>query len=222
MPVGSFGVVRGPAMAATGKFVITVEGAGGHAAFPHLARDPIVAAAAIVTAAQTIVARVVDPLDPAVVSFTAIHGGDAINVIPERVEMKCNIRCFSGAVGETIERELRRICADIAAAMRVVATVEPGGGVNYPALVNHPAETELALAAMQAVAGPQNVRGDLKPAMGAEDFAFVLERVPGAYVLVGNGPSAMLHNPKYDFNDAAIAHGVAYWAELARTVLPVS
>jgi len=221
LPIGAFGVVRGPAMAATGKFDITIEGVGGHAAFPHLSRDPIVAAAAIVTAAQTIVSRVVDPLDPAVVSITAIQaGGEAYNVIPNRVEMKCNVRCFSEAVGRTIETELRRICAETAAALGVRAIVDAGSGVPYPPTVNHPAETELALAAMRAVAGPENVRDGVKPVMGAEDFAFVLRRVPGAYVFIGNGDTAMLHNPKYDFNDAAIAHGVAYWLELAERVLP--
>ena len=133
VPVGAFGVVRGPAMASTDKFHITVEGIGGHAAFPHLARDPIVAAAAIVTAAQTIVSRVVDPLDPAVVSITAIHAGEAFNVIPDRVEMKCNIRCFSDAVGRTIETELRRICAETAAALGARATVESGERRRLPA-----------------------------------------------------------------------------------------
>ncbi|RBP09677.1 hippurate hydrolase [Roseiarcus fermentans] len=220
VPIGAFGVARGPAMASTDKFVITVEGVGGHAAFPHLCRDPIVAAAAIVTAAQTIVSRVVDPLEPAVVSITAIHAGEAFNVIPDRVEMKCNIRCFSEAVGTTIETELRRICAQTAAAFGARATVEKGDGVPYPPTVNHPAETEIALAAMRAVAGPDNVRDDVKPVMGAEDFAFILRQVPGAYVFLGNGDTAMLHNPKYDFNDAAIAPGVAYWVELARRVLP--
>jgi len=220
VPVGSFGVVRGPAMAATGKFHIRVEGVGGHAAFPHWTRDPIVAASAIVMAAQTIVSRVVDPLDPAVVSITAIHGGDAFNVIPASVELKCNIRCFKEAVGKSIETELRRISAETAAALGARATVEAGDGVPYPPTVNHPAETELALAAMRAAAGREHVRDDVKPVMGAEDFAFVLRQVPGAYVFLGNGDSAMLHNPKYDFNDAAIGHGVAYWAELAKTALP--
>ncbi len=173
------------------------------------------------TAAQTIVSRVVDPLDPAVVSITSIHGGDAFNVIPDRVEMKCNIRCFSDAVGKAIETELRRICGETAAALGVRATVETGTGVPYPPTVNHPAETEIALEAMRAVAGTDNVRDDLKPVMGAEDFAFVLRQVPGAYIFVGNGDFAMLHNPKYDFDDAAIAPGVAYWVELARRVLPV-
>ncbi len=221
IPVGQFGVVRGAAMAATEAFVITVEGVGGHAAFPHLARDPIVAASHIVATVQTIVSRVVDPLDPAVVSITAIHGGEAFNVIPDRVEMKCNIRTFSESVSKTIEAELRRICAATAEALGVEARLDPRAGTPYPPTVNHPAETELALEAMRAVAGPEHVRDDLRPVMGAEDFAFVLRRVPGAYVFIGNGDTAGLHNPKYDFNDAAIAHGVAYWIELAKRALPV-
>jgi amidohydrolase len=168
---------------------------------------------------QTIVSRVVDPLDSAVVSITSIHGGEAFNVIPERVEMKCNIRSFSETVANTVETELRRICATTAEALGVEARVERPDKIPYPPTVNHPAETELALAAMRAVAGPGGVRDDLRPVMGAEDFAFVLRRVPGAYVFVGNGETAGLHNPKYDFNDAAIAHGVAYWIELATRAL---
>ena len=207
-------------MAATEGFVITVEGIGGHAAFPHLARDPIVAACHIVAAVQTIVSRVVDPLDAAVVSITAIHGGEAFNVIPDKVEMKCNIRTFSDGVSNTIETELRRICAATAEALGMRASLDRRAGTPYPPTVNHPAETELALAAMRAVAGPERVRDDLKPVMGAEDFAFVLRQVPGAYVFIGNGDTAGLHNPRYDFNDAAIAHGVAYWIELAKRALP--
>jgi hippurate hydrolase len=220
IPVGQFGVVRGAAMAATESFVITVEGVGGHAAFPHLTRDPVVAASQIVAAVQTIVSRVVDPLDSAVVSITSIHGGEAFNVIPDRVEMKCNIRTFSDSVSRTVATELERICAATAAALGVNARLDRGADTPYPPTVNHPAETELALTALRAVAGPERVRDDLKPVMGAEDFAFVLRRVPGAYVFVGNGDTAGLHNAKYDFNDAAIPHGVAYWVELAKRALP--
>ena len=220
VPVGEFGVVRGPAMAATSGFVITVEGVGGHAAFPHFARDPIVAASHIVAAVQTIVSRVIDPLDSAVVSITSIHGGEAFNVIPDKVEMKCNIRSFTEGVSNTVEAELQRICASTAEALGVQARLDRRADTPYPPTVNHPAETELALSAMRAVAGPERVRDDLKPVMGAEDFAFVLRRVPGAYVFVGNGDTAGLHNPKYDFNDAALPHGVAYWVELAKRALP--
>ena len=220
MPIGQFGVVRGTAMAATEGFVITVEGIGGHAAFPHRTRDPIVAASHIIAAVQTIVSRVVDPLDSAVVSITAIHGGEAFNVIPDKVEMKCNIRTFSESVSMTIEAELTRICAATAEALGVQARLERRAGRPYPPTVNHPAETEIALAAMRAVAGPERVHDDLRPVMGAEDFAFVLRQVPGAYIFIGNGDTAGLHNSKYDFSDAAIAHGVAYWIELAKRALP--
>ena len=185
---------------------------------PHRARDPIVAASHIVTAVQTIVSRVVDPLDNAVVSITAIHGGEAFNVIPDRVEMKGTIRTFSEAVSKSIEAELARICERTAEAFGTNARLHRPPKLPYPATVNHPAETELALGAMRAVAGPDRVRDDMRPVMGSEDFAFVLRKVPGAYIFIGNGDTAGLHNPKYDFNDEAIPYGVAYWTELARRV----
>ena len=141
-------------------------------------------------------------------------------MIPDKVEMKCNIRSFTEGVSNTVEAELQRICASTAEALGVQARLDRRADTPYPPTVNHPAETELALSAMRAVAGPERVRDDLKPVMGAEDFAFVLRRVPGAYVFVGNGDTAGLHNPKYDFNDAALPHGVAYWVELAKRALP--
>ena len=220
MPVGEFGVVRGPAMASAEAFSIIVEGTGGHAAMPQFVRDPIVAASAIVAAVQTIVSRVVDPLEAAVVSISAIHGGEAFNVIPDRVEMKGTIRTFSDAVSKTIAAELERICEQTAAAFGATARVDRPPKIPYPPTVNHHAETEVALGAMRAVAGPERVRDDLRPVMGSEDFAFVLRQVPGAYVFIGNGDTAGLHNPKYDFNDEAIPYGVAYWTELAQRVLP--
>jgi amidohydrolase len=220
LPVGEFAVVRGPAMASAEAFNITVEGTGGHAAMPHRARDPIVAASHIVAAVQTIVSRVVDPLDNAVVSITAIHGGEAFNVIPDRVEMKGTVRTFSEAVSKSIEAELRRICERTAEAFGTNARLHRPPKPPYPATVNHPAETELALGAMRAVAGPDRVRDDMRPVMGSEDFAFILRKVPGAYIFIGNGDTAGLHNPKYDFNDEALPHGVAYWTELAQRVLP--
>jgi hippurate hydrolase len=220
IPVGEFGVVRGGAMASADSFIITVDGKGGHAAMPHRTRDPIVAAAAIVSAAQSIVSRVVDPLDNAVVSITAIHGGEAFNVIPDRVEMRGTIRTFSESVTKTVETELRRISETIAAAFGMQARLSRPPGIPYPPTVNHPAETEIAIAAMRAVAGPEGVHDNVRPVMGAEDFSFVLRQVPGAYIMVGNGDTAGLHNPAYDFNDEALAPGVAYWTELARRVLP--
>ena len=220
IPVGEFGVSRGPAMAAAAAFLITVVGKGSHAAEPHNANDAIVAAAHIVTAVQTIVSRTVNPLDPAVVSITSVHGGEAFNVIPDRVQMRCNIRCFSESVTKQIEGELRRICEKTAESFRASVEISRPPTTPYPPLINHHAETDLALSAMRAVAGDDKVRDDLRPAMTSEDFAFILRETPGAYILLGNGDSAALHNPGYDFNDAAIAHGVAYWVELAKRALP--
>jgi amidohydrolase len=220
IPVGQFGVVRGPAMASAHGLTITVEGLGGHGAQPHKTRDPIVAAAHIITSVQTIVSRVIDPFDQAVVSITAINGGEAFNVIPGTVEMKCGFRAFTPAVAQKIEDELRRICEKTAEAFGTKVTLRPKPHMPYPPTVNHDAETDIALGAMRAVAGDANVRTDLRPSMGSEDFSFILNQVPGAYVFLGNGDTAALHNAAYDFDDEAIAYGVAYWAELARRVLP--
>jgi len=220
IPVGAFGVVRGPAMASAHGLTITVEGLGGHGAQPHKTRDPIVAAAHIITSVQTIVSRVIDPFDQAVVSITAIHGGEAFNVIPGTVEMKCGFRAFTPAVAQKIEDELRRICEKTAEAFGATVTLRPKPHMPYPPTVNHDAETDIALSAMRAVVGEANVRTDIRPSMGSEDFSFILNEVPGAYVFLGNGDTAALHNAAYDFDDEAIAYGVAYWVELARRVLP--
>jgi hippurate hydrolase len=221
MPVGHFGIIHGAAMASAGGLLIRVEGVGGHAAQPHKARDPVVAAAEIVLAAQGIVARRIDPLETAVISITSIHGGEAWNVIPDRVDMKANFRAFNEDTAAILETELKRICAGVAKAhgMRVVAEL-PEGAVPYPPTVNHPKETMLAIASMRAVAGADRVRDDIRPVTGSEDFAFILREVPGAYGFIGNGASSPLHHPGYDFNDEAIGHGVAFWCDLALRCLP--
>lgn len=222
MPVGQFGVIKGGAMASSDAFVITVQGQGGHAAQPEFARDAIVCASAIVSAVQTIVARTVSPLDQAVVSITSINGGEAFNVLPDTVTMRCNLRSFSEEVHEKIVAELQRLCTSTAEAHGcTVSLARPEEITPYPPTVNHAAETELATSAMEAVVGVENVHTDLRPVMGSEDFAFFLREVPGAYVFIGNGSSAALHNPAYDFNDEAIGYGVAYWTELAQRALPV-
>jgi amidohydrolase len=222
LDVGKFAVARGPAMASADRLDIVVQGFGGHAAMPHRVKDPIVASAEIILAAQTIVSRAIDPLQPAVVSITSIHAGEAYNIIPDKVEMRVGFRTLSDDVAEQIERELRRICAGVAAAhdmsvevLRAGAPIKP-----YPATINHPKETDIAIEAMRAVAGYENVDDALKPVMGSEDFSFMLRRVPGAYIIMGNGNTAPLHHPAYDFNDEALPYGVAYWSELARRVLP--
>jgi hippurate hydrolase len=220
LPVGKFAVARGPAMASADRLDIVVQGFGGHAAMPHLARDPIVAAAEIVLAVQTIVSRVVDPLEPAVVSITSIHAGEAYNIIPDKVQMKIGFRTLSDAVAEKIEAEIRRICAGVTAAHNMTVEIGRAPGQAYPTTVNHPKETDIAVAAMRAVAGADNVFDNIKPVMGSEDFAFMLRRVPGAYVFIGNGDTAPVHHPAYDFNDEAIPYGVAYWSELVQSLLP--
>jgi hippurate hydrolase len=222
LPVGSFAVARGPAMASADRLDIVVKGFGGHGAMPHLARDPIVASAEIVLALQTIVSRVIDPLEPAVVSLTSIHAGEAYNIIPDKVDMRVGFRSLSDAVAEKIEAEIRRICAGVAAAHGMTVEVLRAPTKAYPTTVNHPRETEIALEAMRAVAGDDHVIDNLKPVMGSEDFSFMLRKVPGAYIFIGNGDTAPVHHPAYDFNDEAIPYGVAYWSELARRVLPTA
>ena len=222
LPVGQFAVARGPAMASADRMDIVVQGFGGHAAMPHLARDPIIAAAEIVLAAQTIVSRVIDPLEPAVVSITSIHAGEAYNIIPDKVEMRVGFRSLSDKVAEQIETEMRRICAGVAAAHNVRVDVFKAAEPikPYPVTVNHPKETDIAVEAMRAVAGADGVIDNLKPVMGSEDFSFMLKRVPGCYLFLGNGDTAPVHHPAYDFNDEAIPYGVAFWSELAHRVLP--
>ena len=219
LPVGQFAVARGPAMASADRLEIVVQGRGGHAAMPHLARDPIVAAAEIVLSLQTIVSRVIDPMQPAVVSITSIHAGASFNVIPDTVEMSGTFRTLSDATAEQIKTEIRRICNGVAMAHGMTVEVKPSLTKPYPTTVNHPRETDIAVAAMCAVVGPDNVHDGIKPVMGSEDFAFMLKRVPGAYVFMGNGDTAPVHHPAYDFNDEALPYGVAYWSELARRAL---
>ncbi|MFC6641122.1 amidohydrolase [Sulfitobacter profundi] len=208
------------AMASADGVLITVEGTGGHSAQPHMARDPLVCAAAIIGSVQTIVSRTVSPFEQAVVSITSIHGGEAWNVIPDKIQMRCNFRSFSESVSAKIEMELKRICHGTAQAHGCTVHIERPPMTPYPPTVNHPAETRLAIEAMSAVAGAENVHQNLEPVMGSEDFAFFLREVPGAYIFIGNGDSAALHNPAYDFNDDALGYGVAYWTELARRALP--
>jgi amidohydrolase len=220
LPAGQFAIRPGPMMAAFDIFEITISGRGGHAAMPHLAVDPIVAAAQVVSGLQTIASRNVHPLESAVVSVTQIHGGDTWNVIPETVVLRGTTRSFSPTVHDQMEPAIRRI-AD-GACRACGAEMELRYERRYPPTVNAPAETEIAALAAGAVVGQSNVKRGLMPSMGAEDFAFFLEQKPGAYIWVGNGTAAtggMLHNPNYDFNDAVLPLGASYWVQLAESVL---
>ncbi|HZS81520.1 MAG TPA: M20 aminoacylase family protein [Stellaceae bacterium] len=218
LPVGQFAVRPGPMMACSDSFELIVTGKGAHAAMPHLGIDPIVIAAQIVTAFQTIVARNSHPLESAVVTVTQIHAGDAWNIIPQEVMMRGTTRAFKAEVQDLIESRMRSIAENICAAY--------GAKLNfryirrYPPTVNTPAETELAAEVLEEVVGPENVRRDLLPSMGAEDFAFLLQKKPGSYIWIGNGENReFLHHPNYDFNDEILPLGATYWARLVERVL---
>ncbi len=220
LPAGQFAIQPGPMMAAFDIFEIKITGRGGHAAMPHLAVDPIVAAAQIVNALQTIASRNIHPLESAVVSVTQIHGGDTWNVIPETVVLRGTTRSFSPDVRDRMEPLLRRIAEGACAGCG--AEVELFYERRYPPTLNAAAETEQAAAAAAAIVGESNVERHLMPSMGAEDFAFFLEKKPGAYIWIGNGTAqggGMLHSPHYDFNDAILPLGASYWVQLAEKIL---
>jgi hippurate hydrolase len=220
LPIGQFAIQPGPMMAAFDIFKIVVTGRGGHAAMPHLAVDPIVAAAQVVTGLQTIASRNLHPLEGVVVSVTQIHGGDTWNVIPETVVLRGTTRWFSPAVRDRIEPAIRRIAEGACRACG--AELELRYEQRYPATINAAPETEIAATAAAWLVGESNVKRDFLPSMGAEDFACFLERKPGAYIWIGNGSAergGMLHSPHYDFNDAVLPLGASYWVRLAESVL---
>jgi hippurate hydrolase len=218
-PVGEFGTRRGAMLAASDLFVIEVSGRGGHAAQPHNAIDATVAASAIVLALQTIVARNVDPILQAVVSVTSFHtDGDAFNVIPERVELRGTARSLDPGVRDLIEARMGAIVGATARAYGAEGRLDYRR--NYPVTVNDPARAAFAAQVAAEVAGAGRVDPDAPPVMGGEDFAFMLEARPGAFVFVGNGDTAKLHHPNYDFNDEVIPYGVSYWVRLVETAMP--
>jgi hippurate hydrolase len=220
LPVGQFAIRPGPMMAAFDIFEIVINGRGAHAAMPHLAVDPIVVAAQIVTGLQTIASRNVHPLEGVVVSVTQIHGGDTWNVIPEAVVLRGTSRSFNPGVRDQLEPAIRRIADGTCRACG--AQMELRYERRYPPTVNTPAETETAAAIAVSLVGEDNVRREMLPSMAAEDFACFLEARPGAYIWIGNGTAeagGTLHSPHYDFNDAVLALGASYWVRLAETVL---
>ncbi|QDL98371.1 amidohydrolase [Rhodopseudomonas palustris] len=216
IPVGAFAISPGPVMAATDAIDIRIEGHGGHAARPHLCVDPVLAGAQLITALQGIVSRNVDPFEAAVLSMCEFHAGNARNVIPQFAELKGTVRTMTAEVRDMIEQRVRDVVAGVAqvTGTRIDLTYERG----YPVLVNHLAETDVAIQIAREVAGEANVM-PLPPLMGAEDFAYMLEKRPGAFVFIGNGDSAGLHHPAYDFNDEAIVYGTSYWVRLVETQL---
>ena len=220
LPVGRFAVRAGPVMAAFDTFEVTVRGRGAHGAMPHLAVDPVVAAAGLVSAFQTITSRNLSPVEAAVVSVTQIEAGETWNVIPDHVRMRGSTRYFRSDVGRLLEDRMRRVAAGVAGAFG--ATAEVAYDRRYPATVNNHAETEIAARVAAEVVGPESVCRDLPPSLASEDFAFMLQGRPGCYACIGNGPAddgRGLHSASYDFNDEILPLGAAYWVRLAETLL---
>lgn len=218
LPVGEFAICDGPIMASTDEFKIVLIGKGGHAAMPHLGVDPIVVGAQLVNALQVITSRNTDPLDGLVVSVTQFHGGNTYNVIPEEVSLNGTIRSLNKQTRSFAETKLREISEHVAKAHGCEVKIDFREG--YPVTFNHSAETSKAVEVAKIIAGESKVNASIKPMMGGEDFAYMLEERPGAYIFTGNGDSAGLHHPAYDFNDEAIPHGASYWAKLVETLMP--
>ncbi len=217
MPVGAFGIRPGAFFAATDTFDIELEGKGGHAAKPHETVDTTVLASQVVLALQTIASRNADPVDQVVVSVTSFQTETtAYNVIPQKVQLRGTVRTLSPEMRELAEVRLKSICENTALAMGGVARVSYHRG--YPVMVNSPAQTEFAAEVARAVGG-DCVTAPL--VMGGEDFAFMLEERPGAYILVGNGPGAAVHHPEYNFNDDVIPAGCSWWAEMVERRMPL-
>lgn len=216
-PLGAFAIRPGPFFAAADLLEIELVGRGGHAAKPHDTIDPVVMAAQAVTALQTIASRNADPTLQVVVSITSVEtSSTTFNVIPQSVLLKGTVRTLSPEIRDLAESRIAEICNGIAATFGGEAKVRYER--NYPVMVNHDAETEFAAQAAR------NVSGDCADApfvMGGEDFAFMLEERPGAYILMGNGDTAMVHHPEYNFNDDAIPAGCSWWAEMAESRMPI-
>ncbi len=219
IPVGQFALREGPLMAAADLIRIRVEGKGGHAAMPHLCIDTTLVASRIVCALQSVASRAVNPLDSVVVSVTSFKtDGDAFNVIPQVVELKGTVRTLTPEVRDQAEHEIKRIVEHTAAAAGATAVAEYHR--NYPATINAVEPTQFATSVASGLVGDANVDGNTPAVMGGEDFSFMLNARPGAFIFMGNGDTANLHHPEYDFNDEAIPYGCSYWADLVETAMP--
>ena len=220
MAVGDFAMRPGPMLAATDEFTITIRGVGGHAARPHATIDPILIGTALVQSLQSIVSRSVNPVDAAVVSVTRFHAGDAYNVIAEVGEVAGTVRTLKAGIRDLVEARMREIVAGIAAAYG--AKIDLHYDRNYPVTSNHKRQVEFAATVAAEIVGETRVDTDVPPLMGGEDFSYMLEQRPGAMVFLGNGDTAGLHNPAYDFNDEAIGVGCSYWVRLVERAMPTT
>ena len=220
MAAGSFAVMEGPVMAGADTFEITITGRGGHAAMPHQAADVVVAGSALVQALQMLVSRNTDPLDSAVISVTRFNAGFADNVLPEHAVLGGTVRSFNTTLQDALEAGLHRVCDGIGETYGVTVALQYERG--YPPTINAVEPALVCREVARAVVGEARVYTDLKPSMGAEDFAYMAQAVPACYVWLGNGPGeggCLLHSPHYDFNDAVIPVGIRYWVGIAERVL---
>ena len=217
IPLGEFAIRTGGIMAGTDQFAIDVEGHGGHAAMPHLAVDPVIVSAHIISGLQTLVSRSIDPIRSAVLSVTTVNAGTAYNVIPRTARLTGTVRTLDEDVRTQMEEGIKRLAPQLAQAFGANATVTWMQG--YPVTVNAPEQTDFAAEVAREIVGEDRVNDAVDPTMGGEDFAYMLNARPGSYIFLGNGDSADLHTDTYDFNDEAIDLGVSYWVRLAERAL---
>ncbi|MDQ1078219.1 M20 aminoacylase family protein [Pseudoroseomonas cervicalis] len=217
LDVGQYAIGAGPFMAGGAFFDITVHGKGSHGARPEVSIDPVLTACHIAAALQSIVSRNISPRETAVVSVTKVTGGDAYNVIPQSATLSGTARFFSKEVAQQIEEGLKRVAEGIAAGFG--ATAELDFRLIFAPTINDPSATTALADAAAELVGEDKVNRNREPVMGSEDFSFMLEKVPGAYIHVGNGPGASAHNPHYNFNDEAIPYGAALYVQVARKAL---
>jgi hippurate hydrolase len=218
MPVGQFGIRSGATMAAADHLVIELEGKGAHAARPHASVDTVLVGAQIINQLQSIVARNVDPLEAAVVSICLFQAGTTDNVIPQTATLRGTVRSLKPEIRDLVQKRLQEVVEGTAKLYGAKATVKYNRG--YPVLNNHEQQTEFAASVASDIAGKDKVETNVSPVMGAEDFSFMLNERPGAFIFIGNGDSAGLHHPAYNFNDDVIPFGTSYWVKLVETAQP--
>jgi hippurate hydrolase len=220
LPVGNMAVMDGPVMAGADRFEINITARGAHAAMPHLGTDAILAGASLVQAVQSLVSRAPDPQEAAVVSVTRFHAGHADNILPEQAVLGGTVRTFRAGLQDVLEQGLGRICTGIETTHQVRAELHFSRG--YPPTINAAEPTAVCRQVARQIVGDEHVFSNMKPSMGAEDFAYLANAVPGCYVWLGNGSGeggCLLHSPHYDFNDEIIATGIRYWVRLVETTL---
>ncbi len=218
LPIGQFAMRTGPIMAAADRLAIEIEGVGGHAARPHFAVDTVLVGAQIINALQSIVSRNVDPLESAVISITLFQAGHTDNVIPQTALLRGTARSLRASIRDLLEKRIVEVAEGVAKLYG--AKVKVNYSRDYPVVVNHEQNVDFASSVAREIAGEANVDTRTPPVMGGEDFAFMLEARPGAFIFMGNGDSANLHHPAYDFNDSAIPYGASYWVRLVEKSMP--